>query len=484
MGGTWHGSYESVVSSLGEAIKKGRRVVFVGLGKRAVSAARVLRARGIEVCILEQQSVERTRRAWLGDSFLSSTEISEFGVVFDVDGEKVVPYLLEACAAILSPGVSIESSVPGILSRLMIPTYSHIELDMYLKSQESVLIVGTNGKTSTASLIATMTKYTSRHDGVGTPTSEKGTLSQYEIVTASALELEASHHLKPRVAACVNAAPAFLERYGSQDRYITTLRKAFDNQSSADFCVINCDDPNAFKVLAGKPGNRIGISEHLRSQDSKKLDGWVRIEGRQLYADIFGEAQNFHLSGGFWTDRHNVYNAAIAVGVATVLGVSNEVIQTVLLTCKPEKYRQSWVVSPRSGIPVCNDAKSTNVYATRAALSAARSRYPDLQVVLIMGGIAQEAEWFSFIGEFRESVCRTVCFGEDASLLARACRCEGVDAVEVESFAEAVRLGYKEASEQSKRLLLLSPGCLSLDEFRSYRERGRMFDEYLQSLDI
>lgn len=473
-----------MVSSLGKSIRKGQRIVFVGLGKRAVSAARILRARGNEVCILEQQSLERTHRAWLGDSFLSSTEMSELGVVFDVDGERVVPYLSEACAAILSPGVSVESSVPGILSRLMIPTYSHIELDMYLKNQESVLIVGTNGKTSTASLVTTMTTYTSRQDGVCTPTSAKSTLSQYEIFSASALELEASNHLKPRVAACVNAAPAFLERYGSQDRYIATLRKAFYNQSSTDFCVINCDDPNAPKLLAGKPGGRIGISEHPRSKDSKKLDGWVRIEDRQLYADIFGETQNFDLSGGFWTDRHNVYNAAMAVGIATVLGVSDEVIQSVLLTCKPEKYRQSWAVSPLSGIPVCNDAKSTNVYATRAALSAARSRYPDIQVVLIMGGIAQEAEWFSFIGEFRESVCRTVCFGEDASLLARACRCEGVDAVEVESFAEAVRLGYKEASEQSKRLLLLSPGCLSLDEFRSYRERGRLFDECLQTLDV
>jgi UDP-N-acetylmuramoylalanine--D-glutamate ligase len=480
----WLGSYESVDSSLGKSIRRGQHIVFVGLGKRAVSAARVLRARGNVVCILEQKSLEHTRRAWLGDSFLSSAEISELGVVFDVDGEKVVPYLSEACAAILSPGVSVESAVAGILSRLMIPIYSHIELDMHLKNQESVLIVGTNGKTSTASLVATMTKYPSGQHNVWTPAYGKSTLSQYEIFTASALELEASQDLRPRVAACVNAAPAFLERYGSQDRYIATLRKAFDNQSSSDFCVINCDDPNSSMLLAGKPGSCIGISQHPRSKNWIKIDGLVRIEGRQLYADVFGETRKFDLAGGSWTDRHNVYNAAMAVGIATALGVPSEVIQSVLLTCKPEQYRQSWAVSPLSGVPVCNDAKSTNVYATRAALSAARSRYPDIQVVLIMGGIAQDSEWFSFIGEFRDSVCRTVCFGEDASLLAKACSCEGVDAVTVNSFAEAVRLGHQVASEEPKRLLLLSPGCLSLDEFRSYRERGRLFDEYLQTLDM
>jgi UDP-N-acetylmuramoylalanine--D-glutamate ligase len=463
---------------LSRQVGSDKLVIFVGFGHRARRAANLLKSHGIRVQILEQRSKNQVRSSWRGSDFPSSEEIVSLDVIFEVDGEKVVNYITNASAAVLSPGVSLESAVSGAFAHTDIPTYSNVELEIALAGRESILIVGTNGKTSTASILKQMMLGEDR-GLTSSVAEEKGKTP--EIFTPSALEIEASANLSTRITACVNSSPAFLERYGSSARYLATLKKAFERQVESDFCVLNYDDSNAAVLRAGLRSRIIGVSRQERMDVNPKVQGWIRIVDTNLHVEACNVQRIFSLLGTSWTDYHNMYNAALSVGLAVALGLSEEQIQYGLTASEPELYRQTWSMLQPSGIPVCNDAKSTNIHATRAALASAVDRYPHCRIVLLMGGIAQEADWFSLVEEFRGVISRVVCYGTDASLLAAASRSGGCEVIVSSKFAEAVETARRIVIESSNQLLLFSPGCLSFDEFLNYRQRGLKFDALVDS---
>ena len=463
---------------LSRQVGSDKLVLFVGFGHRARRAANLLKDHGIRVQILEQRSQNQVRSSWRGSDFPSSEEIVSLDVIFEVDGEKVVNYITNASAAVLSPGVSLESAVSGALAHTKIPTYSHVELEIALAGRESIIIVGTNGKTSTASILKQMMLGEGR---VFTPCVPGGNRKTPEIFTPSALEIEASSNLSTRITACVNSSPAFLERYGSSARYLATLKKAFERQIASDFCVLNFDDTNAAVLRTGLRSQIIGVSKEKRMDVNQQVQGWVRIVDTDLYVEACNVQTRFSLLGTSWNDYHNMYNAALSVGIAVALGLSEEQIQYGLIASEPEPYRQTWSVLQPSGVPVCNDAKSTNIHATRAALVSAVNRYPHCRIILLMGGIAQEADWFSLVEEFRRVISCVVCYGADASLLAAASRSGGCEVIVSNKFAEAVETARQIVIKSNNQLLLFSPGCLSLDEFLNFRQRGLEFDALVAS---
>lgn len=461
---------------LRDVIQSQKLVVFIGVGSRSVRAAKALLERQCRVRILERRTYEEFLQAWRGPSCPSSEQLCELGVIWAADGESLISHLDGVTCAILSPGVSVESSVVGTLSRLHIPMYSHVELDLFLGERTSVLVTGTNGKTTTARMISTMIMHASNVNTSPTSNFSSPSTSSAQVFTASAYEIEGSSELKPFVAACINAFPAYLERYGTSERYLMTLHKAFERQDAEAFRVINLDDGYTGALHRGARSQLVGVSRFDSPTLRDECRYFVQIGDGTINVNDLQSRIQFQLPPSLGFERHNRYNAAMAVGIAWALRVPEDAIQRGLLESAPVLYRQNWSELGVMNIPVCNDAKSTNVYATRAALEVSVGRYPDRKVVLLIGGVAVEGDWLSLLNDFRSYISDVICYGTDGALLATYCDVAKVESIRVNSFGEAVEAGVLQAGRGGNRTLVCSPGCLSLDEFSSFDERGSEFD--------
>lgn len=465
---------------LEQIIESKRMVVFIGVGSRSVRTAQALLERKCGVRVLERRTEQEFRRTSRSAGCPSDEQLHRLGVVWGVDGEGLNDHLEGVSCAILSPGVSIESSVVGTLARREIPMFSHVELDLFLADRDSVLVTGTNGKTTAAHMISSMIMHSLRCSSCSTAQESPPAIASALVLTASAYEIESSSKLKPLVAACTNGFPAYLERYGTRERYLATLRKAFERQDEHAYRVINLDDDNIQSLRRGMRSQLVGVSCLERSAFRDDCRIFVQIAGQFLKVSDSRNYLEFELPPSPGLELHNRYNAGIAVGVACALQMPNDSIQQGLLASTPVAYRQNWSEFGDGGIPVCNDAKSTNVHATRAALEASANRYPARKVVLLVGGIAAEGDWLSLLSNFRESILHVVCYGADGALLATYCDAAGVKAVRVKSFVQAVEVGISQVSRGCDATLVFSPGCVSLDEFGSFEERGAAFDRCIK----
>ena len=465
---------------LRELIQPQKTVVFIGVGSRSIRAATALLGRKCHIRMLERRSQQEFRQVFKGDRCPSDDQLSELGVIWGVDGEGLIAHLDGISCAILSPGVSLESSVVGTLSRHQIPMYSHVELDIFLEERDSVLVTGTNGKTTTAHIISSMLLHSPTVRACATSNPSAPSTSSALVLTASAYEIESSSELKPSVAACVNGFPVYLERYGTADRYLATLRKAFRGQHADAFRVINLDDDNTRTLHRGMRSQLIGVSRFESPAYRDDCIIFVRIFEQSL---VVSDGQNqiqLQLPRWLGSELHNRYNAGVAVGTALALSVSEDAMQQGLLNTSPVQYRQNWSERGIARTPVCNDAKSTNVYATRAALEVSVGRYPGRKVVLLIGGVSVEGDWLSLLNDFRATISDVICYGVDAALLATYCDVAKVESTMAKSFGEAVEAGVQLVAGKGNRMLVCSPGCLSLDEFSSFDERGAAFNRYIE----
>lgn len=467
-----------------EVIQSKKVVAFIGLGRRSTRAAQSLIARGCEVRILERRTEQEYRQVWQGAICRTSEELSQFGIIWGVDGEALTAHLHGVSCAILSPGVSSESSVVGTLSRREIPVYSHLELDLLLGEGDSVVITGTNGKTSTARMLSTMIGCPLGVDSQSGESHSYVSSSSALVLTASAFEIESSYELKPSIAACVNGFPVHLERYGSPERYLKMLCKAFEKQDEKAFRVINLDDVYVAPLCQGMRSKLVGVSRFDRPAFREQCCIFVQICDQSLVVSDVHKQVTFHLSQALGSQLHNRYNAGIAAGIASALHVPEQAIQSGLSEGMSVAYRQNWHESGPTRIPICNDSKSTNVYATRASLDVSVQRYPERGIVLLVGGIAVEGDWFSLFHDYRNNISRVVCYGADASLLATYCDVVGVESIKVQSFGEAVTAGVSRINSGNECVLICSPGCLSFDEFGSFEERGAAFDRNINRLGL
>lgn len=442
-----------------------KRVLVIGAGLSGQAAVQKLQHLGAEVFLTDRQSIDQL--AGVEEIGLDPAHLL-LGSVPKLEGIK--PDLI-----VLSPGVSLKLSLVQEAISQNVTMWSEVELAMNDCPALCVGVTGTNGKTTTTSLIGELAKRTGRPSiiagniGVALSGQVKG-LGENSIVVAelSSFQLEFIDKLRVHVAILLNLTPDHLDRHGTLEAYLASKAQIFKNQTATDLAILNWDDSLVH-----------GLGPKLKSRVMYFSPTSFLPEGISLWHDqiVYSEKRNMipiishkdlHLRGA-----HNLENVMAAAAAARALGLSWTEIAEGLTQFKGVEHREE-IVGTFEGVLFVNDSKGTNTDAATKALQAFEE-----PLVLIAGGKNKGLDFHDFMKVVRVKVKSLVLLGLAADEMEQAARDEGVQTIiRATTFEDAVEKAIAEAIPGD--VVLLSPACTSWDMFKSYEERGELFKELVR----
>ncbi len=449
---------------------KAKNYLIVGAGRSGIAAGKMLLQLGENFTVYD------------GNKDLNTEAVSE-----QISGNKDIPFLLgdikneelkDFDICVVSPGVPLDTPIMKTVKEMNIPVYSEIELAYLYDKGDIIAITGTNGKTTTTSLVYEIVK---AHDSdtllvgnIEIPytglalTSKEGGATVAEI---SSFQLETMITFRPKVSAILNITPDHLDRHKTMENYADIKKSIAKNQTEEDFCVLNYED----EVLR-EFGKTLKCKVIFFSSLRELQDGYFYKDGTVYFAENgkatpFINADETNLVG-----LHNYENIMAAVAMTKSFGVSEETIKTALRRFTAVEHRIEYVAT-KKGVKYYNDSKGTNTDAAIKAVDAMPSK-----TVLIGGGYDKDADFSEWVSHFPGKVRKLVLIGQTKEKIASACDAVGFkDYCFAEDLKEAVDICYESAEDGD--CCLLSPACASWGMFKCYQERGDMFKEYVRALE-
>jgi len=430
----------------------GRRVLVVGLGVSGFAAARALAGLEAKVRVTEETDTQ----AVLERADVLRTQ----GIEVEIGGHDLEN--LDADVAVVSPGIPPTAPVMRTLAALGIETMSEIELAWRLADCDFLAVTGTNGKTTTTSLLAAMLAE------AGVPSAAAGNIGLPLIdavfaipkggaiaVEVSSFQLAAIHSFRPRVAVLLNVAEDHTDWHGTFSDYAAAKARIAVNQSSEDAFVVNAEDTVARELAEGAPSRVVWFSAHRSLPDSMGVqDGTILWRGETLLS-----VPEVPLVGAAGLE-----DVLAASAAALSYGVDAHAVVRAVKSFRPLAHRLE-IVARKEGIAYVDDSKATNPHATLAAVGGFKD------VVLIAGGRSKGIDLSALAGTV-PPVVAVIAIGEAQAEVVRIF--EGAVPVErAASMREAV--GKARAHARAGGSVLLSPGCASLDMYESYAHRGEEF---------
>ena len=449
---------------------EGKKVLIVGMARSGVAAAQLLRAYGAEVTVNDNKT-----EAEMGDQ-LRPLDGLQLERKF---GRGAMGLLEGKDALIVSPG--IPDTTPFVVKAREMGIYviGELELAAQLARGTLVAVTGTNGKTTTVSLLGEICqnngKVTHVVGNIGYPFSLAALVSRQEdmiICEVSSFQMETADTFHPHVAVLTNISEDHLNRHGTMSVYTELKMRMFRNQTAEDFAVFNADDPG----LSGLPAqvkSRVLLFSRLKEvQDGAFVrDGNIYFRLNRAETKICG-VEEVRIPG-----PHNLENALGAVCAAMALKVPVPVIRHSLRSFRGVEHRIE-SVRELDGVEYINDSKGTNVDSTMKAV-----RTMNRPTVIILGGYDKHTSFDPLAREISGNPLMkgVVLIGETAPQIRSALEKTGYTSIRnAESMREAVEVSRSMA--QNGWNVLLSPACASFDMFRDYEERGRVFKEIVMSL--
>jgi len=490
--------------------KDGKGILVVGLGITGVETARFLRRVGIAVVCTERQSEEGFRAKSKFAALVDELRDTGVKVLFGIDGEMVVDHLAGIALAVLSPGVPLESSIVGAIARRGVPYVSELELGVEIHGGKSIVVTGSNGKSTTVSLIDHILHTAGVKSflcgNVGTPvlasdeiyevrenSSERSTAKRSVLVVeASSYQLEACTVLKPAVSVILNITDNHLERHGSIERYAAAKGRIARLQDKEDIVIVNADDAVVRSLAQSFTASCAFFGTQPEQELCKRSEKWASIRhvpgGTSSITVGWGSAvEEYALTDIALLGLHNRYNIAAAILAVSAVGISSAHIRDAVNTFNPLEHRLEIVMragEERSHTAVINDSKSTTVAATLAAYVTVREHFAGQPLTLMIGRLSKAGSWEPLLGKIAPGETATspiICFGKDGELLASHCRAKGLAYVVCSTLKEATATAL-DRIEDSSGVILLSPGCASFDEFSDFEHRGAEFKRYVREL--
>ncbi len=439
-------------------VAKGGKALVVGLGDSGFSSANLLARMGCRVHVSER----RERKGSCKD--MSSLET---GVKVHWGGH---PWeLFEKCdLVIVSPGVPSDLE-PLIRSASMgIPVIGEMELAFRLTKVPWVAVTGSNGKSTTVTLLDLMAREgglkVATGGNLGTPVTsfvEGAAGLDFIVAEVSSFQLETTDLFRPALAALLNLSPDHLDRYPGMDEYVAAKKRIFSRMESGDRVVYNLDDPGTVEVISKVHAETFPFTRLSSPETGAFLeDCQVKVRDGGEEQGIIGK-RSILLAG-----THNLENALAAVAMAWKMGVGHEAMSRVLQTFRGLEHRMELVGYFR-GVPVYNDSKGTNVGATLRSLEGLGG-----SVILILGGKDKGTSYRPLTEPIRRKVKYLILLGEAADRMEEAF--QGTTRIlRVKTVDEAVKEAVQFARPGSE--ILFSPACSSFDMFSGFVERGRVF---------
>jgi UDP-N-acetylmuramoylalanine--D-glutamate ligase len=434
-----------------------KRVLVVGLGRSGIAAAQLCAARGARVTATDKRRPEELKLMGLPDS-----------VIRELGGHRRESFL-GADLIVLSPGVP---EIPELAAARAagVAITGELELASRFVAAPVVAITGTNGKSTTTTLIGEMLRATGRPtfvggnlgeplaEAVGTPAAQT---DGFCVVEVSSFQLETTETFHPRVAVLLNITPDHLDRYDGLAGYTAAKARIFAAQTEADFAVVNFDDPLAVRASAPGRARREGFS----IVESLATGAWL---GGALLLKLPGQSPESYPSSLPWLlgQRHNQANALAALLAARLAGATPAAALQGLLAFRPLAHRME-LVAETGGVAYYDDSKGTNVGAVVAALDG----FPR-PVVLIAGGRDKGGDYGPLAEALRRVGRAAILIGEAADKLQAAFT--GVLPIERAPTLEAAVTAAARLARPGDAVVL-SPACSSFDMFRDYAHRAEVF---------
>lgn len=447
-------------------IKKGMKALVVGLGRSGVAATKLLAKKGLKVTVTDE----------LNKSDLRESLEALDGVEFEAElGKHVLKTFTDQDLIIVSPGVRLDIKPLQQAEKAKVPILSEIELASQFISEPIIAVTGTNGKTTTATMIAEMLETAGKSvflgGNIGTPLSEyacRREKSDWVVVEVSSFQLDTTHSFKPHIAVFLNLAPDHLDRYSSLDEYGAAKMRLKMHMTEEDFVITNQRDAKLTAMLSGIAPKMMFFSSDPASkfppQVAEKFQGAYLEPTSQIHLKVSRWKEHmFPLQGTLLRGLHNRENMMAALLAAKLAGASNEAIQKVLVGFKPLPHRMEFVAR-KNQVTFINDSKGTNVHSLLRSLESFNE-----PVILIAGGRDKGEDYMPLAPAIRRHVKNLILVGEAKEKLNRAIG-DYSETFLVGTFEEAVYLAYQKS--RSGDVILLSPGCASQDMFRNYAERG------------
>ena len=446
---------------------KDKKILVVGFARSGLSATNFLLERGGRVTITDTKTEEELKD-YLSQLIMPPT--------LSLGGHRIKDFL-EADFIVLSPGVP--SNLPELLkaSEANIPIYSEVELAYRFLKGKIIGVTGSNGKTTTTTLIGELFKRAKRDcvvaGNIGSPliqwieTSSASTETTF-VVELSSFQLENIERFKCDIALILNVSPDHQDRYDHFEDYLQAKEQIFLNQTDEDYAVINADNPFTVKMASHRPARVLLFS---RKQDLEEgvfvRDGSIQvILGGQ--EDCLMPVDEIRLRG-----NHNLENLLAATAAGYLSGLDREVMIETFCSFEGVEHRLERV-RELSGVTFYNDSKATNMDSAAQALQAFTE-----PMIVIMGGKDKGAEFEVLRPWVSDRVRMLILIGAAADEISDSLG-DHVATLRAQDMEQAVELAFERA--HSGDVVVLSPGCASFDMFDDFEHRGRVFKESVNAL--
>lgn len=444
----------------------GKKVLVFGSGISGIGAVKLLEDHGAEVVLYDGN--ESLDQASLREQLGEKTTI--------VLGEFPEHLLEELELVVLSPGVPTDLPVILAMKEHGIQVIGEVELAYAFGKGDVLAITGTNGKTTTTSLLGEIMKCHQEEvfvvGNIGNPyTIAAGQMTERSVAVAemSSFQLESIETFRPKVSAILNFTPDHLNRHHTMEAYVEAKKQIAKNQTAEDYCVLNYEDERT-KAFGEEVKAQV-----LYFSSAHKLERGIYLDdGKMIYKNpeevIVCHVDELQILG-----IHNYENVMAAVAMAAVYGVPMDTIRKAILAFKGVEHRIEYVTE-KDGVVYYNDSKGTNPDAAIKGIQAMNRK-----TVLIGGGYDKNSEYTEWIQAFDGKVKQLILIGATREKIAQdAEKCGFHDYVFADTFEEAVLLAAKTA--KSGEAVLLSPACASWGMFPNYEVRGEKFKEIVNSL--
>ena len=449
---------------------KDKKVLLVGLAKTGVSTIKKLDKLGASIVVTDIKPKEK-----LEDILSQLNGLNNVEYILGSHPEDISDIDL----TIVSPGVPLDLPFIEKLKESNVKIIGEVELAYTLSNNPIFVgITGTNGKTTTTSLVGEIFKEANRDTyivgNIGNPvidTVDYTDKNSVLVTELSSFQLESIDTFRPKVSSILNITEDHLNRHHTMENYINAKARIFENQEKSDFSILNYDDSIVRSLNKNNNASILYFSRKEKVDQGVYLDEnnniVISIDGKQITVLNRNELS---LPGD-----HNLENAMAAILMTYVVGVDLEVIKQVLTTFKGVEHRLEFVTN-KNGIMFVNDSKGTNPDSTIKAIGSY-----ERPIILIAGGMDKHSDFTDMMKCATKNVKELVLLGETADKIEASARKEGLENItKVKNMEEAVKKAYELAEDGD--VVLLSPGCASWDMYPNFEARGLDFKENIYKL--
>ncbi|MGT2911710.1 UDP-N-acetylmuramoyl-L-alanine--D-glutamate ligase [Streptococcus cameli] len=441
---------------------KNKKVLVLGLAKSGEAAARLLDKLGAIVTVNDGKPFEDNPTA---------QNLLEDGIRV-ICGSHPLELLDEDFALLVkNPGIPYSNAMVEKALTKGIPVWTEVELAYLISEAPIVGITGSNGKTTTTSMIAevlnTGNESAKLCGNIGFPASsvaQEATESDTLVMELSSFQLMGIDAFRPQIAVVTNLIASHLDYHGSFDEYVAAKWHIQDQMTSADYLVLNFNQELAKDLAQKTKANVIPFSTLEKVDGAYLLDGDLYFKEECIMA-----ADEIGVPGS-----HNIENALATIAVAKLSGVDNQAIKEALSSFGGVKHRLQYV-DTISGVRFYNDSKSTNILATQKALSG----FDNATVILIAGGLDRGNEFDELVPDII-GLKQMVLLGQSAPRVKKAAVVAGVPTMDAADIADATRKAFELAQEGD--VVLLSPANASWDMYANFEVRGDLFLRTVEEL--